>query len=73
MGITSAAERVEFVTDMMSHITLTGSWSDTIALNVHALTKDKCDNKMDNFYKDYSVHLINTINTAWKFCLDISM
>jgi hypothetical protein len=36
--IMSAVNRVEFVSDMMSHVMLRGRWCHIIALNVHAPT-----------------------------------
>jgi hypothetical protein len=39
-GIISAVKRVEFDTDMMSYIILSGCWCASIALNVHAPTAD---------------------------------
>jgi hypothetical protein len=50
--IISAVNRVEFVTDRMSYITLKGCWCDNIVLNVHALTEDKDDVIKDSFYKE---------------------
>jgi hypothetical protein len=47
--IISAVKRVEFVSDMMSYITLKGRWCDTV-LNVHAPTEDKDDAIKDSFY-----------------------
>jgi hypothetical protein len=37
----SADKRVEFFSDRMLYIILRGQWCDTIALNVHSLTKYK--------------------------------
>jgi hypothetical protein len=39
--IISAVKRVEFVSDRMSYIILSGCWCAVIALNVHAPTPDK--------------------------------
>jgi hypothetical protein len=39
--ITSAVERVEFVSDRMSYIILRGCWCHIIVLNVHAPIEDK--------------------------------
>jgi hypothetical protein len=43
--------RVEFVSDMMSHIILRGCWCD-IVLNIYAPTDDKTDHMKGSFYKD---------------------
>ena len=37
----SAVKRVEFVTDRMSYIVLTGRWCNIIILNVHAPSEEK--------------------------------
>jgi hypothetical protein len=50
MGIISAVERIEFVSDRMSYIILRGRWCHIIALNVHAPTEDKSDDVKDSFY-----------------------
>jgi hypothetical protein len=49
--IISAVKRVEFVPNRMSYIILRGCWCD-IVLNVHAPTKDKCDDTKDSFYEE---------------------
>jgi hypothetical protein len=49
--IISTVERVEFVSDRMSYITLKGHWCDII-LNVHAPTEDKDKDIKDSFYKE---------------------
>jgi hypothetical protein len=48
----SAIERVGFVIDRMSYITLKGRWCDIIVLNVHASTEDKGDDIKDSFYEE---------------------
>jgi hypothetical protein len=48
--IIPAVKRVEFVSDRMSYITLTGQCD--IVLNVHAPSKDKDDDIKDSFYKE---------------------
>jgi hypothetical protein len=50
--IISAVKRVEFVSDMISYITLKGRWCDIIVLNVHAPTEDKDDDIKDSFYEE---------------------
>jgi hypothetical protein len=50
--IISAVERVEFVSDRMSYVTLNGRWCDIIVLNVHAPTEDKDDDIQDCFYQE---------------------
>jgi hypothetical protein len=50
--IISAVKSVEFVSDRMSYITLTGRCCDIIALNVHAPTEDKIDDIKARFHKE---------------------
>jgi hypothetical protein len=50
--ITSADKKVEFVSDRMSYIILSGRWSNIIVLNVHAPTKDKIDDIKNRFYEE---------------------
>jgi hypothetical protein len=50
--IISAVKRVEFVSDRMSYIILTGCWCHIIVLNVHAPTEDKTGDVKDSFYKE---------------------
>jgi hypothetical protein len=40
---TSAVKWVEFISDMVSYISLSDHWCDIIVMNVHEITKDKCD------------------------------
>jgi hypothetical protein len=49
-GTASATERVEFISDRMSYITLRGRWCNTV-LNVHAPTEDK-GNDTGSFYEE---------------------
>jgi hypothetical protein len=57
--IISAVNRVEFVSDRMSHITLSGCWYDTTVLNVHAPTKDKIGDMEESFYEELKCVLDN--------------
>ena len=50
--ITSAVKGVEFVSDRVSHIILSGHWYNIIVLNVHAPTEEKNDNSKDSFYEE---------------------
>jgi hypothetical protein len=50
--IISAVKRVEFVSDRMSYITISGRWCHIIVLNVHAPTEDKTDDVKDSFYEE---------------------
>jgi hypothetical protein len=43
---------VEFVGDRVSCIVLRGHWSNTIVLNVHALSEEKTDDTKDSFYEE---------------------
>jgi hypothetical protein len=49
--IISPVERVEFVSDRLSYITLKGHWCD-IVLNVHAPNEDKDDVINDSVYEE---------------------
>jgi hypothetical protein len=49
--IISAVRRVEFISDMMSHIALRGWWCNIIVLNVHTPHEDK-SNVKENFYEE---------------------
>jgi len=50
MGNTSAVNRVQFISDRMSYITLRGCWCDIIVFNVHA-TENISDMK-GSFYEE---------------------
>ena len=51
--IISAVKRVEFVSDRVSYIVLTGRWCNIIVLNVHAPSEDKSDDSKDSFYEEW--------------------
>jgi hypothetical protein len=46
-----AVNRVKFVSDRMTYITLRGHWCHIIVLNVHAPTEEKTDDVKDSFYE----------------------
>jgi hypothetical protein len=50
--IISAVKRVEFISDRMSYIILSGCWCDIIVLNVHDPTEDKLNDIKDRFYEE---------------------
>jgi hypothetical protein len=50
--IVSAAKKVEFFSDRMSHIVLRGRWCYTIVLNMHAPSEEKSDDSKDTFYEE---------------------
>ena len=50
--IASAVKRVEFVSDRLSYIVLTGSWCNIVDLNVHATSEEKSDEAKDGFYEE---------------------
>jgi hypothetical protein len=52
MRIISAVKRVEFISDRMSYIILSGGWCHIIILNVHAPIEDKTDYVKDSFYEE---------------------
>jgi hypothetical protein len=47
-----AVQRVEFVSDWMSHIVLRGHWCNIIVLNMHAPNKEKSDDSKDTYYEE---------------------
>jgi hypothetical protein len=51
-AIISIIKMTEFISDMMSYITLRGQWCDTDVLNVHAPNEDKNDDMKDCFHKE---------------------
>ena len=50
--IASAVKRVEFVSDRVSYIVMTGRWYNIIVLNVHAPSEEKSDESKDRFYEE---------------------
>jgi len=50
--IVPAVKRVEFVSDRLSHIVLTGRWCNIIVLNVHEPSEEKTDNSKDSFMRN---------------------
>jgi hypothetical protein len=48
----AAVKRVEFVSDRMSYIILTGRWYNIIVLNVHASCEDRGDDVKGSFYEE---------------------
>ena len=49
--IVSAVKRVGFVRNRVAYIVLRGRWCDTIAVNVHAPSREKNDDSKDSFYE----------------------
>jgi hypothetical protein len=50
--IVPAVKTVEFVSDRMVYIVVTGSWCDIIFLNAHAPTEEKNDDSKDSFMRN---------------------
>jgi exonuclease III len=50
--IISEVQRVQFVSNRTSYITLKCRWCDIVLLNVHAPTEDKDDVIKDSFYEE---------------------
>jgi hypothetical protein len=48
----SAVKRVEFVSDGVSYIILTGCWCNMVVLNVHGPSEEKIDGSKDSFYEE---------------------
>jgi hypothetical protein len=61
--IISAVKRVEFVSDRVSYIILTGHWCHIIVLNVHGPTEDKTDDVKEASMRNWNVYLITSLNT----------
>jgi hypothetical protein len=49
--IVSAVKRVEFVSDKVSYIALSGRWCNIIVLNVYATSEDISDYLKEGFYE----------------------
>jgi len=49
--IVSAVKRVEFVSDRLSYIVLSGRWHNIIVVNVHVTSEEKSDEAKDSFYE----------------------
>jgi exonuclease III len=47
-----AVKRVEFVSDRVSYIVMTGRWNNYIVQNVHAPSEEKSDESKDSFYEE---------------------
>jgi hypothetical protein len=43
-------KRVEYISDRLSYIVLTGGWSNIIVLNVYAPSEERSDDSKNNFY-----------------------
>jgi len=66
--IASAAKRVEFVSDRLSYIILSGRWCNIVVLNVHEPSEEKSDESKDSFYEELEqVFFIISLSTIWKF------
>ena len=50
--IVSAVRKVEFVSERVSYIVLTGCWCNIIVLNVHAPSEEKSDDLKDSLYEE---------------------
>ena len=48
----SAVKRVEFVSDRVSYIFLSGRWCSIFVLNVPAPGEEKSDDSKDSFYEE---------------------
>ena len=49
---TTSVKRVEFVSDRMSYIVLTGHWCNIIVLKLHIRNEEKSNNSKDSFYEE---------------------
>ena len=50
--IVSAVKRVQFVSDRLSYIVLTGRWRNIILVNVHAQSEEKSEESKDSFLRN---------------------
>ena len=50
--IASAVKRVEFVSDRVSYIVLSGRWCNIIFVNVHAISEEKSDESTHRFCEE---------------------
>ena len=48
----TSVKRVEFVSDRMSYIVLTGHWCNIIVLKLHIRNEEKSNNSKDSFYEE---------------------
>jgi hypothetical protein len=62
--ITSAAKKVEFVSDRMPYIIPRGRWCDVIVLNVHAPTEDKIYDVKDSFSEELECVFVKCLNNS---------
>jgi hypothetical protein len=62
----SEVERIDYISDRISHIKLILSWCKISVLNVHAPTEDKGDDTKDSFHEELTVYLINYRRTTRK-------
>jgi len=51
-GITSAVNRVEFVSNRLPYIVLRGRWFNIIVVNVRAPSEEKSDESKDSFMRN---------------------
>jgi hypothetical protein len=65
--IISTVKRVEFVSDRMSYIILSGCWCHVIVLNIHAPREDKINDVKDSFYEE----LEHVFDKFPKYCMEI--
>ena len=61
--IVSAVERVEFLSDGMSHTVLRGHWCN-IVFNVHAPSEEESDDSKDSLYEELQHVFITFLNTV---------
>jgi hypothetical protein len=67
-GIISAVNRVEFISDRMSYVTLRGRWCDIIVLNVHAPTEGKSHETKESFHEELERVFDKFSKSHIKFC-----
>jgi len=53
--IVSAVKRVQFVSDRVSYIVLSGHWCNIIVLNVHVSSEEKSDDSKIAFMRNLSM------------------
>ena len=62
----SAVKRVEFVSDRVSYIVLSGRWCSIIVLNVHKPYEEKRPDSKDSFHEELEEDFKIILSTIWK-------
>jgi len=71
--IVSAVKRVQFVSDRVSYIVLSGHWCNIIVLNVHASSEEKSDDSKIAFTMNLSMFFLSFPKCHIQIHLEILM